>query len=118
MTSTSVDVLARAKTISGMLTMGEPIAFGSDAAIIDELIELARTLSDKLASVEAERDELRGALEPFAIGPQFSLSGGRPDPHFAITLYGEASREHPHGQRAIIKASDFARARSAMTRSS
>jgi len=45
------DLIKRAKIKAGMLRMGEPIAFGSDADIIEELIDEIRALQGALSAM-------------------------------------------------------------------
>ena len=63
------DLLTRARNMSGMLRMCEKISFGSDAAIIDELIAEV----ERLRSLINMKDQ---ALEPFAqVADDFDADG-------------------------------------------
>lgn len=59
-----VDLVTRARTKAGMLRMGEPIAFGSDADIVDELVaEVERLNADVARGLELYDKRSRTAIE-------------------------------------------------------
>ena len=47
----------RLRIKADMLRMGEPIAYGSDAVVLEEAASLIQSLSARLEAVERERDE-------------------------------------------------------------
>lgn len=53
----SSDLVKRLEIKSGMILMGEKIAWGSDAALMDEA-------ADRITALEAENARLREKLEP------------------------------------------------------
>jgi hypothetical protein len=57
-----MDIVERAKIKSGKLRMGEPIKFGSDADLIDEM-------SAEIELLRKDRDWLREALRVIGCGP-------------------------------------------------
>lgn len=54
------DLLTRASIKAGMLRMGEPIAFGSDADIIEELAEEVTRFGTALEAIAAKETEYPG----------------------------------------------------------
>ena len=59
-----MDILERAKIKLGMLRMGEPIKFGSDADLIDKM-------AAKIELLRKERNRLREALKAIASGQYY-----------------------------------------------
>lgn len=49
------EIVKRLRTMSRMLTMGEKIAFGSDAALMDEAAAHIATLEDRVSAIGKER---------------------------------------------------------------
>lgn len=57
--ATIAAVVERLRTKASMIMLGEPIAWGSDSAVMDEAASL-------ISALEAERDRLRAELEKAA----------------------------------------------------
>lgn len=92
----TLELERRAKIKAGMLRMCEPIEFGSDAAIIEELV-------DALASLRAEKEELRRERdEARAIVRDIAEFGARHN----IEQFGNATYRNGfmEGQRALFRA--------------